>query len=485
MSGENTSPNLAGQTVAETLLDSSSPPQNANGPSAPKSPRRFLVPGLLLLAVLGGAGWLVYQRVIAPILMFSQMKPQPTAVKLGAPKQAAIADSSDYAAVLDSRQSVNLQPQVSGQVSAIYVKAGDRVEAGQPLLQIDATEQRAQVASRTAAAETSAAEVESARADVANAQATLKSLEARRLSAQADVKFAQGEYQRYQQLVSEGAASQQLVEQKLNALQTAKAAAQETEADMGAQTAAISRNQAIVARSQRAVEQAQANIAEGQAQLRYYTIKAPQAGIIGDIPTKIGDYVTNAGGSPTPLLTITQNQELEVNIQVPLERAPALRKGLMVKLLGDGDKVLQTGRISFIAPNVDPTTQSVQVKAVFNNARTKLGGPLRTAQFVRAQIVWATRSRVMVPTSAISRLGGKDFIFVAIPFQASDCKVALSGGGPPFKPEPTALVSVQKPLQLGKIVNSDQEVLEGLTTGDRIVTSGILQLQNCMAIADR
>lgn len=477
------SPHSSGPAIAEESLNSSLPDHTP--PEPPKSPRRFLVPALIGFAVLGGLGWLIFQRVVAPILMFSQMKPQPAAVKLGTPSTMNVADRSDYAAVLDSRQSVSLQPQVSGQVSAIYVKAGDRVEAGQELLQIDASEQRAQVASRTSAAETAQADVASAQADVANAEDTLKSLEARRVAAQSNVKFAQSEYQRYQQLVSEGAFAKQQLEQRLNALQTAQASLQQAEADIRAQRSAIARSQALVARSQRSVEQAEANIAEGQAQLQYYTITAPQAGMVGDIPVKEGDYVSSGGGSSTALLTITQNQELEVNIQVPLERAPALRKGLAVKLLGEGDRELQTGRISFVSPNVDPTTQSVQVKAAFSNSNAKAGNPLRTSQFVRARIIWATNSRLLVPTSSISRLGGKNFIFVATPFQSSGCKAALSGGGPPFQPEPTALVAVQKPLELGKIVNNDQEVLDGLTASDRIVTAGILQLQNCMAIADQ
>lgn len=477
------SPHSSGPAIAGESIHSSLPDQNP--PEPPKSPRRFLVPALIVLAMLGGLSWLVFQRVVAPILMFSQMKPQPTAVKLGSPATAKVADSSDYAAVLDSRQSVNLQPQVSGQIAAIYVKPGDRVEAGQELLQIDASEQRAQVASRTSAAETAMEDVKSAEADVDNAEDTLKSLEARRAAAQSNVKFAESEYQRYQTLVSDGAFAKQLLEQKLNALQTAQASVQQAEADIQAQRSAIARSRSIVERSRRSVDQAQANIAEGQAQLQYYTITAPQAGMVGDIPVKEGDYVSSGGGSPTALLTITQNQELEVKIQVPLERAPALRKGLAVKLLGEGDRELQTGRISFVSPNVDPTTQSVQVKASFSNSNAKAGNALRTAQFVRARIIWATNPRLLVPTSSIARLGGKNFIFVATPFQASGCQAALSGGGPPFQPEPTALVAVQKPLQLGKIVSNDQEVLEGLTTGDRIVTAGILQLQNCMAIADQ
>jgi multidrug efflux pump subunit AcrA (membrane-fusion protein) len=67
-----------------------------------------------------------------------------------------------------------------------------------------------------------------------------------------------------------------------------------------------------------------------------------------------------------------------------------------------------------------------------------------------------------VPTSAISRLGGQDFIFVAEP--------SPTGG--------KSLIANQKPVKLGKITGNKQEVLEGLNAKDQIVVAGILQLQN-------
>ncbi len=142
---------------------------------------------------------------------------------------------------------------------------------------------------------------------------------------------------------------------------------------------------------------------------------------------------------------------------------------------------MQTGQISFIAPNVDPSNQLVQVKALFPN----VGNKLRTSQFVKARVVWDSRPGVLVPTTVISRLGGKDFIFVAAPFKESGCKEpAKSDFGGAMKVEPDQLVAVQKPIALGKIVGNNQEVLEGLSSRDRIVTSGILQLQNCTPIAE-
>lgn len=483
MSGDNTKQNPTIQGESQEEIHAPEVPHNIE--DAPRRSRLpgFLLPTVIVLAVLGGVGWVVFNRVIMPMMMFTPMKPPPTPVQLGSPKSATIENSSDYAASLDSRQSVALQPRASGQISAIYVKPGDRVVAGQPLLQIDAAEQRAQVASRSAAVETAAAEIEAAKADVANASDTLKSLQARRAAALANVQLNQREYERYRELYRQGAESRQIMEQKLNAIQTAQATLQQTEADIRAQQSAIAKAKAQVVRSQRALQQAQANIAEGRAQLRDYTITAPFAGVVGNIPVKVGDFVNSMSpNSSSQLLTITQNQQLEIQIAIPLEKVADLRLGLPVKLLDNRDRVLQTGQISFIAPNVDPATQSVQVKAAFSNA----GNQMRTEQFVRARVVWSVRPGVLVPTTAISRLGGRDFIFVSVPFKNAGCQQAgqQAGGAGAAPVDPEQTVAAQKPIKLGKIVGNDQEVLEGISASDRIVTSGILQLQNCIPIAE-
>ena len=478
MSSQDTQ-NLDVDTISEDSVNNSHGLES-DLPSLPpqRGPRRFLVPLILGLLVLGGLGWVLFNRVILPILMSSQMAPPPPiSVPLGQAKSTTVEESSDYAATLDSRQSVALQPKVPGQISAIYVKAGDRVQAGDNLIQIEADQQRAQVASKGAGVNTAAAEVDSARADVANARDTLNSLKAKQASALANVQLNQSDYKRYQALYKAGATSLQSLEQKRNAIQTAQAELNQAKADVKAQESAIARAEAQVVRNQQAVAQARADVSEGRAQLRDYTIRAPFSGIVGNIASKLGDTVS----ATTQLLTLTQNQQLEVQIQVPLERSSTLRQGQRVKLLNDQGKTVQTGQISFIAPNVDPATQSVQAKAVFAN----IGDTLRTSQFVRARVVWNSRSGLLVPTTAISRLGGKDFIFVAESFQASGCKAVAQGeggGGAPAKVDPTQTVAAQKLIRLGKIIGNDQEVLEGLEVGDRIVTSGILQLQNCLPI---
>ncbi len=441
-----------------------------------KFPFGWWILGLLLFL---GVGWIVLRNVILPILIFSNIKPQATPVQLSNPKAATIDNTSDYVANLQSRQSITLKPRVSGQIVDIYVKSGDRVGAGEPVLQIDAADQQAEVDSQVAATESSRAQVEIARAEAANARDALASLRARRNSRVADVEFSREEYNRYADLYKQGASSKQVLDQKQNALRSAESALDQVDADIRAQESSVLRAESNIASNQRSVERAESTVEREQVELGRYSVTAPIDGIVGDVPVKIGDYITTT----SELLTITQNRQLEVQIDVPTEKAPDLKLGLPVELLGADNKPLQRGRISFVAPNVNPSTQSVQAKAVFNNT----SGQLRANQFLRARIIWSTRPGVMVPTSAISRLGGQNFVFVQTAYKDTDCdKQPQTGGfgGPPPKPSPDQPVAYQKPVQLGKIIGNDQEVLEGLTPSDRIIPSGILALQNCVQIVD-
>ncbi len=229
-----------------------------------------------------------------------------------------IADSSEYLATLRSRRSVNVQPQVEGVVTRIFVKSGDRVAAGAPLLQIDPAKQRAAVASQ----------------------------EATRQLKRSALDYARQQTRRMEVLYKGGAVSKQALEQADSTL----AQAQADYDALGAQ------------------------VEEQKVELRYYRVTAPEAGIVGDIPVRVGDRVTTA----TLLTTLDANQALEVYIAVPLERAGDLKLGLPVEIVGDGGRVLARSAIDFVAPQVDDQTQSVLVKAPVSN---DLG--LRAAQFVR------------------------------------------------------------------------------------------------------
>src|SRR4029077_618839 len=103
-----------------------------------------------------------------------------------------------------------------------------------------------------------------------------------------------------------------------------------------------------------------AQVGEGRVQLQYYHVTAPTAGIVGDIAIREGDRVTTS----TMLTTIDDKAGLEAYIQVPVDRAPDLHVGLPVRLVDDAGKIIATNPLTFVAPRVDPATQTVLAKSL-------------------------------------------------------------------------------------------------------------------------
>jgi RND family efflux transporter MFP subunit len=211
--------------------------------------------------------------------------------------------TSEYIAVIKSRRSSDVRPQVEGVITDIFAKSGDRVTAGKPLLQIDASKQ----------------------------QATVESDEASRIAQDEAVHYAQQQFERAKQLLSVGAISQQEFEQAETALKTTTAT----------QTAL------------------KARVQESRVQLQYYRVTSPTDGTVGDIPVRIGDRVK----TDTVLTTVDQKAGLEVYIQVPIERGPDVRTGLPVQIVDGSGRLLAESAIDFVSPQVDDKTQSILVKA--------------------------------------------------------------------------------------------------------------------------
>ncbi|WP_218082684.1 efflux RND transporter periplasmic adaptor subunit [Anthocerotibacter panamensis] len=356
-------------------------------------------------------------------------------VKLSVVTTGVIHETSEYVGRVASRRSVVLQPQIEGQVTQILVRPGDRVAAGALLIQVDPARQQATLSSVQAQAQSDEASLQSA-------QALLKSYTANRLGREADVEFAQQEYQRFNELFKSGAVSKQQLDQANNRLRSAQS-------DLAAIQAQIQAQQATIVRAQREYQKSRADSRAQQVQLQYYRINAPFAGIVGDIPVKVGDAVTPA----TRLTSVTQNDQLEVALDIPIERAPELRLDMPVELLDRTGQMLGTSKLFFIAPQASTDTQSIQIKSIYDNRK----GQLRADQFIRARVVWDRRPGVLVPTSAVSQLGGQDFIFVA-------------------EGEPNKLVARQKLIQVGNIAGNTYPVLQGLKPGEKIITSGTQNL---------
>jgi RND family efflux transporter MFP subunit len=183
--------------------------------------------------------------------------------------------------------------------------------------------------------------------------------------------------------------------------------------------------------------------------LAYYGVTAPTAGVVGDIPVRVGDSVTRS----TVLTTIDQNAGLEVYISVPVQQAAALTVGLPVHLLDDRGQVASTEKISFVAPSVDPGTQSVLAKASMERP-----GAFRTEQFVRCRIVWTRTPALTVPLVAVNRINGQFFVYVA------------EGG------EGGKKVARQRAIETGPMVGNDYVVRSGLKAGDALIVSGVQKI---------
>jgi RND family efflux transporter MFP subunit len=260
-----------------------------------------------------------------------------------------IAQTSEFVATIRSLRSTTVQPQVEGIIRQVMIHSGDRVTAGQPLIQIDPERQ----------------------------EATNTVTESQRASREADLAFARQQLARMQKLFEAGAVSRLELEQAETAQKTAEA-----------QLAAV-----------------QSQIRENQVQLQYYRVTAPAAGIVGEVIIRQGDRVTPS----TVITTIDQPEGLEAYINVPLERAKDLRLGLTVELLDAAGQVTAANPITFIAPRTDDATQSVLVKATLRQVPPSV----RVMQYVRARIVWSNQPTLAVPVVAVSRLAGQHFVFVA------------------------------------------------------------------------
>ncbi len=311
-------------------------------------------------------------------------------VKVLEARAVPVSDANEYVATLKSRDSAVIMPQVEGQVTQIFVHSGNRVEAGAALMEIDPLKQ----------------------------QATVKSQESARAAQQANLNWLKQQYERAQGLFAAGVVSKQDLDQAKSALDA----------------------------SQAQMDALDAQVREQEVQLHYYKVVAPRGGIVGDIPVRVGDRVTNT----TQLTTVDQPGSLEVYLYVPIEHSSQLKMNLPVQVLDSDGKVLANSRVSFVSPQVDNTTQTVLVKARIENGNDAL----RQSQFVRARVVFGTHENPEVPILAVSRLAGQYFAFVA---------EAQNGG---------SFVARQRPLKIGQTVGNDYEVQEGIKPGDKVIISG-------------
>ncbi len=332
----------------------------------------------------------------------AQSAPPASALKVKVRKVEAqpVGESTEYIATLKSRSASVLQPEVEGQITRIFVRSGDHVQPGQPLLEIDPSRQ----------------------------QATVHSQDATRRSRLAALEWARTDLARKRELAAAGVVSRQDLDQAQATYDAAKAD----------------------------VDALDASLRQQEVQLRYFTVKAPAAGILGDIPVRVGDRVINS----TVLTTLDKGGELEAYISVPSEKSGAVRLGMPVEILDERGQAQSRVAVTFVSPRVDTQNQLLLIKALVPNPDRRF----RNEQVVHARVIWKQESRPLIPVTAVSRMAGQTFAFVA-------------------ESQASGTVARQRTVRLGEIVGDSYVVLDGIRPGEQVITTGVQMLADGMAIS--
>jgi len=297
---------------------------------------------------------------------------------------------------------VTLRTRVDGEAQQVYFKEGQDVKQGEMLVQIDPRPY--QVA-------------------VSMAEATL-------LKDQSQLEIAKRNFLRYQDLFKQGVVAQ---------------------TDFDAQQSNYGALDGQVKADQAALDNAKLNLA-------YCRITSPIPGRVGLRLVDPGNMVHAADANG--LLVITQLRPITTVFTVPEDSLPqvvkaehAQRKALEVDVFSRDDQTkLATGSLATINNQIDQTTGTVRLKAVFDNTE----GLLWPNQFVNARLLLDTlKDVVVVPAAAIQRGVQGTFVFVV----GQDNTVQI------------------KPVKVGVTDGDLIAISSGLQAGDQIVTDGQDKLQ--------
>src|SRR5262245_47031773 len=199
------------------------------------------------------------------------------------------------------------------------------------------------------------------------------------------------------------------------------------------------------------VEADQAAIASAKVQLAYTSIKSPLSGRAGFRLVDPGNIVH--ANDQNGILTITQLRPISVIFTAPEHELPAITEALKLGPLqvtafsSDGHKQLAVGSLKLIDNQVDTASGTIRLKATFDNKDGALWPGLSVSTRL---LVKTIQDVVVVPDSAVQRGPNGLFAYVVTP----DGKAELRN------------------LKVGSIEDGQALVEDGLTAGDKIITSG-------------
>lgn len=334
-------------------------------------------------------------------------------------------------------QEIDVHAKVAGYVKQIYVDVGDRVKKGQTLAVLEVPELQEELNQAAATARQSEQEVSQARHDLKRAEAnhTIAHLTYQRLEgvmktrpgllAQQDVDDAQGK--------------DQAGEAQVEAAQAGLAAAQEH------------------------LHAATANRERVQALFDYTKITAPFDGVVTARYADTGAMLaagTTSEQQALPLVKLSQNGLLRLDIPVPETDVPSVRLGKKVSVGVQALNKTFEGTVARFADKVDSGTRTMLTEVDVPNPNLEIiPGMYAYVSFP----VMEKSSALAVPIQAVSREGNK-----AVAYRVnSDNRIEVL------------------PVTIGIETRSQLEVLSGLSEGDRVVVGNTSQLRQDEIVAPK
>jgi len=329
------------------------------------------VPTALALASLGAA-----------LAACASHAPRPTPEKATVAQTLATAHMEPLPVVyrasgtVRGRNTATLTSKTTGYVRAVRVHPGDRVIAGQRLVELEANDVRASVARARAGLDQST----EARAAADSA------LEAARVAA----KIAKSTYDRAVVLLEDNAIPQQQLDEAEASWRGA--VAQEKMAESRVRSVASG------------IDEAKAALGEAQATLGYADIVAPFGGRVLERRVDPGTLASPG----TPLLVVSDEEGLRVEAAVEESYVD------LVAIGGDATVEIETlpaalvGKVGEVVPTVDVASRAFLVKVDLPAD----AGPLRPGTFARVSFPVGTKPRLVAPTTALTSFGALDRVFV-------------------------------------------------------------------------
>ena len=336
----------------------------------------------------------------------------------------------DLAAIgnVEAFASISLRSQVTGVVEELSFHEGDMVKQGQVLVNLDRRPFEAAL--------------QMAEANLVRDRALLAQSEAQLARDAANAEYMQLSAERQQQLNTRGIISKDVAEQM-------RSQADATAALVKADRASIDSAKAQLVAQQGAVDAAKVS-------LDYTTIKSPIDGQTGSLSVKVGSLVT---ANQTEMTTIARVQPVLVTFTVP-----AIHLGTIKSHMTGGNKLPVTatpqdaaaqpsvGTLSFVDNAVDMTTDTIKLKATFDNPDRRLW----PGQFARVSLRLTTLDNAtVVPSQAVQTGQDGQYVFVVKDDQTVE----------------------QRSVTVGQRVEDDTVVQKGLKPGETVVTEGQLRLE--------